>query len=295
VSDDARGLAALLATVRALVALTAADAGLRMPLLLVGSVGEEGIGDLRGMRALFGPGGAGAEARGFISLDGAGVARVISSGVGSRRFRVEVTGPGGHSWVDWGRANPIQILGRAIAALDALPLPAGCTLNVGRIQGGTSINAIPTEAWMEVEVRSEDEDQLGALEAELRQRVEDAMDGGRAGDAAPPVTADGEPAARLSLDRIGQRPGGRTPMGAPLVRAAVAATRAVAGFAEVGASSTDANLPMSLGIPAITLGAGGEAGDAHTPREWYRNRKGPDGVVRALLTLLVLDRAATGP
>ena len=279
ICDDARGLAALLALVRALARLPGRPG---YPLLLAASVGEEGVGDLRGVRYLFGPQGTAPDARGFISLDGAGVGRVIASGVGSRRFRASLSGPGGHSWVDWGRVNPIQILARGLAGFDRIPLGAGSTVNVGRVEGGTSVNAIPTDVWVEYETRSERESELARIEDALTAALEAAVsDANRDGPAGL--------GAVLDIQRIGRRPAGITPPDTQLVRAAVAATRTVAGSAELAASSTDANLPMSLGIPAITLGAGGEAGEAHTPREWYRNDKGPEGVLRALLTLLALD------
>ena len=283
ICDDARGLAVLLALVRALAGLPGRPG---YPVLVAASVGEEGVGDLRGVRHLFGPQGAAPDARGFISLDGAGVGRVIASGVGSRRFRATISGPGGHSWVDWGRVNPIQVLARAVAAFDHIPLPEGCTVNVGRVEGGTSVNAIPTGVWVEYETRSEREDELRRIEGALTRALEEAVAG------ADGAGRDAAGAASLDIQRIGHRPAGITEPGSPLVRAAVAATRVVTGTAELAASSTDANLPMSLGIPAITLGAGGEAGDAHTPAEWYRNVKGPEGVLRALLTLLALDAAA---
>ena len=276
ISDDARGLAVLLAVIRALPPLP------RFPILAVATVGEEGVGDLRGVRHLFGPDGRWREARGFISLDGAGTARVIAAGVGSRRFRVEVRGPGGHSWVDWGRVNPAQILAEAITEAERISLPEGCTFNVGRLGGGTSVNAIPTSAWCELEFRSEDETDLERLEAGLRTLLERVVRIRNTGAA---------DTATLEIERIGRRPAGRTDPAEPLVQAAVAATRAVVGRVTLAASSTDANYPMNVGIPAITLGAGGEAGLAHTPDEWYRNVHGPEGTLRALLTLLLQARS----
>jgi len=281
ICDDARGLAALLSLVRALSALPGRPG---YPILVAASVGEEGVGDLRGVRHLLGPTGAASDARGFISLDGAGVTRVIASGVGSRRFRATLSGPGGHSWVDWGRVNPIQILARGLASFDGIPLGPGSTVNVGRVEGGTSVNAIPTSAWAEYETRSEREEELARVEAALTGALESAVAGANRDVGAGA-------AASLEIRRIGHRPAGITPPDTGLVRAAVAATRAVTGGAELAASSTDANFPMSVGIPAITLGAGGEAGDAHTPSEWYRNEQGPEGVLRALLTLLALEAA----
>ena len=152
ISDDGRGLAALLGLARA---LTAAGVGLSSPLLFVATVGEEGEGDLRGVRHLFREGGPARDARAFISLDGAGLGRVVTGGLGSRRFRLSARGPGGHSWVDWGTPNPIHALARAISSLTELPLrqKPRTTLSVGRWAGGTSVNAIPQDAWVELRDR----------------------------------------------------------------------------------------------------------------------------------------------
>ena len=272
ISDDARGLATLLAVARA---MTGAGIATRAPVIFAATVGEEGIGDLRGVKHLFGTDGAGRGAAGFVSLDGAGLDRIVIDGLGSRRYRLEVTGPGGHSWVDWGTPNPIHALldvGRSLTSI-ALPLDPVTTLTVGRIGGGTSVNAIPQSAWIEIDTRSASGESLDALEAEIRARVEAA------------------PAAHgrlpFGLTVIGDRPGGTSDPDAPLVRAAFAATRAVGGSPLPGLSSTDANVPMALGIPALTIGCGGEAGLAHTTEEWYRNVGGAKGVLRALYTVLL--------
>ena len=257
---------------------------LAAPVLVVATVGEEGVGDLRGVRHLFGSEGRLRDARAFISLDGAGASRVIVGGVGSRRFRARVTGPGGHSWVDWGRVNPLEILSEVGAEFGRMALPPGATLNVGRMGGGTSVNAIPTEAWMEYEVRSEGEEELEGLEEGMDEILQGVL---HRANAAPGVRPGEE--ARLDLERIGRRPAGSTDPREPLVRSAVAATRAVKGEVRFAASSTDANYPMLRGIPSITLGAGGEAGLAHTPREWYRDTGGSEGPLRAFLTLQLLD------
>ena len=278
ISDDGRGLAALAALGRAVV-----DAGVEPPgpLLFVATVGEEGSGDLRGVRHLFREGGPARDAAGFVSLDGAGLARIVNGGLGSRRFRMVVQGPGGHSWVDWGTPNPIHALGRAVGALVELELPDSppTTLTVARWAGGTSINAIPREAWVELEVRSASPGHLDAVEEAVKERVREALRReNRSADAGGDVT--------LEVQIIGDRPPGGTSAEACLVRAAVAATRSVGVEPELAVSSTDANVPMTLGVPAITMGAGGEAGQAHTPDEWYRNEAGPEGILRALLTVL---------
>jgi acetylornithine deacetylase/succinyl-diaminopimelate desuccinylase-like protein len=282
ISDDGRGLAALLGLARV---LALGSVRLRRPLLFAATVGEEGAGDLRGVRHLFREGALAREARGFISLDGAGINRIVTSGLGSRRFRIVVSGPGGHSWVNWGTANPIHALGEAVARWTRIPLsddpPA--TLTVARWGGGTSINAIPQEAWVELELRCLSEEILARLERSIRRTLDEALEASRLG------AAEGTEVLRAEVEGMGTRPAGETNGRELLVRAAVAATRALAATPELAVSSTDANIPMSLGIPAITMGAGGEAGQAHTTGEWYRNVQGPDGVVRALLTVLLVD------
>ena len=277
ISDDARGLAGVLALARA---LSAGGLRLRAPLLVVATVGEEGAGDLRGVRHLFSPEGARAHGcRAFVSLDGAGMRRIVNTGLGSLRYRATIRGPGGHSWVDYGTPNPIHALSRALDELTRVPLPDSpvTTFSVGRWGGGTSVNAIPTEAWVEFEVRSEAEVELSRMDLEIRSildRVTTSIPQGRS--------------LELQLDRLGRRPAGGTSPDHPLVRAVAAATEALGAVAELGISSTDANLPMSIGV---TLGAGGDAGQAHTPDEWYHNVRGPEGIFRALLTLLLADEA----
>jgi tripeptide aminopeptidase len=285
ISDDGRGLAVLLAVARAV-----RESGLRprSPVLFAATVGEEGPGNLRGVRRLFGPDGAGAGAAAFVSLDGAGLDRIVTRGVGSRRFRITVRGAGGHSWVDWGLANPIHALGATVGRLAALELPTDPvgTLTVARWGGGTSINAVPQEAWAEVDTRSESESNLESVEEALRATVTSCVS-----EAAGYASR-----GRLSVEvaTLGVRPGGATPPESDVVRAAVAATRAVGVEPTLSCSSTDANVPMAAGIPAVTLGGGGEAGLAHTTEEWYRNHRGPEGVVRALYVLLLIAGLVPG-
>lgn len=278
ISDDGRGLAALVALA---AALNETDVRTRRPLLFVGTVGEEGIGDLRGVKHLFRDGGPGRSAVGFISLDGAGIRRIVSRGVGSYRFRATFHGRGGHSWVDFGLPNPLHGLGTAIAEWTSLELPRSptTTLTVARTGGGTAINAIPQEAWAEVDLRSEEDGVLRELRETLHEIAESAAE--RHSTGAPE-------ASRLTVDIrvLGERPAGRCPSDAELLSVARAATRAVEVEPKLVASSTDANVAMSLAIPALTLGAGGEADLAHTPEEWYRNERGVEGIVRALLTVL---------
>jgi acetylornithine deacetylase/succinyl-diaminopimelate desuccinylase-like protein len=282
ISDDARGLAVLLAVGRA---LNAARILTVRPVLLAATVGEEGVGNLRGSLHLMGRGGAGREAGAFISVDGAGLDRVVTRGLGSRRFRITVRGPGGHSWTDRGLVNPIHALGRVVAALPGRVRPSESTsaLTVARWGGGTGVNAIPQEAWVEVDVRSESVEVLELVERDLRRTVSGAI-------AEEEATHMG--GLTVHVEQLGVRPGGATPSDAPLVRAAVAATRAVGAEPVMALASTDANAAMAVGIPAITLGGGGEAGLAHTTAEWYRNTKGPEGVLRALYTLLLVAGVA---
>jgi len=281
ISDDGRGLAALLALCRA---LTHTETKLERPLLLVATVGEEGVGDLRGVRHLFSPDGAAHDAAAFISLDGAGRRGIVSEGLGARRLRVELTGPGGHSWSDWGRVNPIHALSRGLASIQEIALPESTTLSVGRIGGGKSVNAIPQSAWAEVEVRSLDEGHLVTMEAELLARLAAAVEDENQ------ARSSGTDPLTMVHSTIGSRPAGVTPEDSPLVRAAVAATSALGAQPVSVPSSTDANVPMAAGIPAITIGAGGQAGGAHTTDEWYRNTNGPDGIARAALIVILLDQ-----
>lgn len=273
ISDDARGLACLVAVARAME-----HAGLRplRSLLFVGTVGEEGAGDLRGVKHLFGRDGEASDAAGFISLDGAGLDRIVVHGLGSRRYRVTVEGPGGHSWVDWGTPNPLHALTRIGTRLVDIPLSADprSTLTLARTGGGKSINAIPQEAWLEVDTRCAANTPLDALQRRIREIVEEE------------VSREG-PGLSGRVDVIGHRPGGETPESSPLVQAALEATRARGRMPRLALSSTDANIPMSLGIPSLTLGCGGDAGLAHTTDEWYRNVNGPDGIIRALHTILL--------
>ncbi|HIF06625.1 MAG TPA: M20/M25/M40 family metallo-hydrolase [Gemmatimonadetes bacterium] len=281
ISDDARGLAAVVAIARAVsrVGITT-----RLPILFAGTVGEEGSGDLRGVRHLFGEGGAASLAAGFISLDGAGMKYVVTRGLGARRFRVVLRGRGGHSWIDWGAPNPIHALGRAVGALATWPTPTDppLSLTVARWGGGTSVNAIPEEAWADLDLRSESSNHLANGEERMRAVLERSVSEENSG------TTDRSRHLEVEIKLVGHRPAGLTELESPLVVAALEATRASGVEPVTTVSSTDANLPMSLGIPAVTLGAGGSAGEVHTTGEWYRNDNGPLGIQRALHTLMLV-------
>lgn len=286
IADNARGVAALLTLV---AVLRECRIRTQRPLWFVGTVGEEGAGDLRGVKHLFGGRGEFRDAAGFISLDGTGLQRVVHRAIGSRRLRAVLQGPGGHSWSDYGAANAVHALGEAIARLGRLPHPAAgrATLTVARVGGGSSINAIPADAWLEVDIRGEEQSTVAELEQKARDVLRAAVEEENA--RRRPATA----ALSLSITQIGDRPGGEVADSVALVRAAVAATRVVGARPQLAASSTDANVPIALGIPAVTLGAGGESGGIHTLGEWYTDRDAARGVERALLTTLAaagLDR-----
>ena len=282
IGDDCRGLAAMLGVIRALH-----DAQVQTPgtLTFVADVGEEGLGDLRGMKQLFNEDMKG-QIDDFISIDGTG-GSITHIGVGSYRYRVTFKGPGGHSYGAFGTmANPIHAMGRAIAKIAEFQVPSDpkTTFNVGRVGGGTSVNSIPFEAWMEVDMRSPDVNSLNALNEKFKAAVAQAVEeenrrwGGRG-----PVTAD--PAM------VGNRPAGHTDPDSPIVKTALEATRAVRYEATLGrAGSTDSNVPMNLGIPAVTIGGGGRGTGAHSLNEEYDSTDSWRGTQRALLLVVSLAR-----
>ena len=291
ISDNARGLAALVAVAEAMVAARVRAA---RPILFAATVGEEGSGDLRGVKYLLnGKHSVGAQHAAplpnvaplhptpvaFIALDGAGLDRVIHRALGSKRYQVTFRGPGGHSWAAFGVANPANAVGRAVALLADLPTQQAprTTCAVVRLGGGTGLNSIPQEAWLDLDLRSEDPRALSQLDVTVRAALERAAD-----DENRRRTA-GSPPLRAEIRLLGDRPSGMTPRAHPLVQAAVAANRALGRDAELASASTDANVPIALGIPAIALGAGGKAGDAHLATEWYENVEGALGIIRALL------------
>lgn len=276
ISDDTRGLATVLAVLRAMNQANIRTAG---DILFVGTVGEEGLGDLRGVKHLFRDGGPRIDA--FISIDGTSPDRVTHQGLGSYRYRINFTGPGGHSWGAFGLANPAHALGRAIALFDEAAAEFTAegprtSYNIGRMGGGTSVNSIPFESWIEVDMRSESPESLDAIDAILVASVNEAV------EAENEQRLRGEPVA-ATLDRIGTRPSGSIDESEALVQRSVAATRALDRLPTLGRSSTDSNIPIALGIPAVTLGGGGGGGAGHSLDEWYLNVNGPIGIQRVLL------------
>jgi tripeptide aminopeptidase len=279
ISDDGCGLAALIALAEVLEATQIETAG---SLLFVGTVGEEGEGNLRGVRHLLTTGEWADRVDAFLSFDGAELDRIINTALASRRYRVLLSGIGGHSWGDFGVANPVHALGRAIAKLASYPLPREprTTFNVGRIEGGKSVNAIPQEAAMDVDLRSSSASELMKLDAFFRRAMREAAEEENLGHRR------GDPPLKLKVDLIGERPAGETPVDARLVKLALAATEMLGTKPRLDQASTDSNLPISLGIPAITLGAGGMSGNSHTLDEWYDPRGRDEGLKRALLVIL---------
>jgi acetylornithine deacetylase/succinyl-diaminopimelate desuccinylase-like protein len=285
IADNARGLAALVTIGEALVR---ARVTTRRPVLLAATVGEEGSGDLRGVRHLLSPSDCPTvRPSSFIALDGAGIERIVHRALGARRHRVTFHGPGGHSWAAYGVANPAHAVGRAIDRIASLPAHSAprTAHSVVGIGGGTSLNSIPQSAWFDIDLRSEDPAALQELDVEFRRIVERAVqdENKRRTPGSQPLSYD--------IQNIGDRPSGLTPRSHPLVQAAVAATRAVGHEHQLACASTDANVPIALGVPAVALGAGGRSGDAHLPTEWYENDKGALGIVRALLVTAAMAEA----
>src|SRR5437867_5731420 len=273
IADNARGLAALVTIAEALVRARVAT---RRPVLFAATVGEEGSGDLRGVRYLLKDP---IRPHAFIALDGAGIERIVHRALGARRYRVTYRGPGGHSWAAFGVANPANAVGRAIDGIADIPTHHAprTSCSVVRLGGGTSLNSIPQEAWFDVDLRSEEPRALERLDAAVRHALTESLDEENR------RRLPGTESLTVDVRRVGDRPSGLTPRAHPLVQTAVAATRAVGHAHQLACASTDANVPIALGVPAVALGAGGRAGDAHLPTEWYENDKGALGIVRALL------------
>jgi len=279
--DNGAGVAAMMAVA---AAMRHAGIAAARDIVFAGNVGEEGEGDLRGMRRLYGERADRVEAH--VVLDGAGDASAVTQALGSQRWRVTVRGPGGHAWTDAGRPNPIAILSRAIHRFSGVTLPDAprTTVNVGTIAGGTAINAIPESAAASFDLRSTEREQLIRLEVELHRAVEDAALAAAQGQR--PETM----GLRWSVEKIGDRPAGRLAADAKLLELLRAVDRHLGIRTELRVASTDANIPLSLGVPAVSLGAGGTAGGIHTHAEWYDAR----GRESALKRILLLVLAACG-
>ena len=279
IGDDSRGLAALLSLIKTMNENSIATIG---DLVVVGTVGEEELGNLRGVKALFRDH---ADIDGFISIDGLGITRVVNQATGSHRYEMIFRGPGGHSFQEFGLPSAIHAMGRAVAKISELQTPSDpkTTFTVGTVSGGTSVNAIAGEAKMAVDMRSNSTDELLKLEARLLDLVRQAVV---------------EENARWNTDKmtveitlIGDRPAGTVSMDSPIVQAAQRTVAAIGRGLRVtfAGSSTDSNIAMSLGIPAVTIGGGGEGGNWHSRNEWYKPVDAWMGPQSALLTVLMLS------
>jgi len=294
VSDNGAGLTALLAVARAIRSTATFETGdLWDRLLLIANVGEEGEGNLRGMRHLCGQPDLIERIGAFLVLDGAAIDHITVHALGSRRFEVSFTGPGGHSWSDFGIGNPVHALCRAVARfVDENPLDPRATprvsVNVGIVDGGTSVNAIPASARAKIDIRSESNDRIEELVTALHEAVNYAEYAENKfliesrGPAMNRVTA--------KIKEIGNRPASVLPADAPLLKTIRAVDAHLGIRARLDCASTDANIPLSMGIPAISIGAGGKGGGAHTVAEWYRPDGRDLGLKRILLTAAMLLR-----
>jgi acetylornithine deacetylase/succinyl-diaminopimelate desuccinylase-like protein len=286
IGDNARGLAGMLALadVLGVPGLDGDAVELSRPVEFVATVGEEGLGNLRGARRYFDDlSQQGVIAHAVLALDGPGDERVVHHALGSKRYRIVFVGAGGHSWADFGRPNAVHAAGHVAHWLSKLPhdYRGQVAVSVGRIGGGESLTAIASHAWMEVDLRAADAASLSNADRQLRALVRQAL-------VEENHLAGSEP-LRADIELLGERPAGHLDVDHPVVALAMAATRS-SGSEPLGAiASTDANIPLSRGIPAITIGAGGRGGGAHTQEEWYENLHGARGLSRALSIVLALS------
>tara|TARA_R110002012_G_scaffold56192_3_gene143872 strand:- start:12299 stop:13603 length:1305 start_codon:yes stop_codon:yes gene_type:complete len=283
IGDDTRGLAMLISMLKA---MNKADIKTEKDLLIVGTVGEEGLGDLRGMKYMFNESGLDIES--WIAIDGGSLGRISNAGLGSKRYKLMIKGQGGHSWGAFELANPHHALGKAIdifseAAWDYTSGNSPKTsFNVGRIGGGTSVNSIPFESWMEVDMRAIDPKNLDEIEIIFKESVEKAISEYNASGVRGEVT--------YELIKIGDRPSGELPASLPLIQRTMAATKLFGETPELGRGSTNINIPVSKGIPAVCIGRGGQGGGAHSLHEWYLNDEESDESIQ-LAMLITLSQA----
>ncbi|MGD0987766.1 MAG: M20/M25/M40 family metallo-hydrolase [Candidatus Sulfotelmatobacter sp.] len=289
VSDNGAGVTALLAIAALLRTVRVRHS---LPFVFIGNVGEEGEGDLRGMRHIFSTPRWKDSIAYSIVLDGAGADTIVAEALGSRRFEVIVRGPGGHSWSDFGAPNPIVILAKGIEAFTATPVPAvpKTTFNIGSIRGGTSVNSIPESASMKVDIRSTSMAEMERLEQTLRIALNRAVeDETMAAEMKSP--AQRRPGVSCEVVAIGSRPAGELSTSARILHVIRAVDAQINNAAQVQRASTDANIPLSLGLEAIAIGGGGAGGGAHTLQEWFDSNGRELGLKRILLTMLALAGA----
>jgi acetylornithine deacetylase/succinyl-diaminopimelate desuccinylase-like protein len=287
--DNGAGVVGMLAIAHALVH---ANVDLPAPLILLGNVGEEGEGDLRGVRHVYQQIALASRIAAHIVLDGAGADSAVTQGLGSRRFRVTVTGPGGHSFTDAGTPNPIAALASALSTLAQTPLPdePRTTFNIGTIHGGTSVNSIPENVNTSIDFRSTSSEQLLRLEVALHRAVEDAVE--LANRSVKSAAIRNRGLLSFSITKIGDRPAAHLPSDAPLLDALRAVDRHLGLHTDLRLGSTDANIPLSLGVQSLSMGAGGLGGGAHTLAEWYSAQDREVGLRRVLLLTLAMTQWA---
>jgi acetylornithine deacetylase/succinyl-diaminopimelate desuccinylase-like protein len=287
--DNGAGVVGLLAIANALVE---SQVELSASLLFIGNVGEEGEGDLRGVRHLYSQTALAGRIAAHIVLDGAGADSAVTQALGSKRYQVLITGPGGHSFTDAGTPNPIAALASALAVLSQTTLPDDprTTLNLGTILGGTSVNSIPESAQASIDFRSTSSDQLLRLEVALHRAVEDAVE--RANAAAKMRLIPSKGSLSFSIQKIGDRPAAQLPADSALLETLRGVDRHLGLRTDLRLGSTDANIPLSLRIPALSMGAGGEGGGAHTKSEWYSAKDREVGLKRVLLLTLAMTEWA---
>jgi tripeptide aminopeptidase len=287
VSDNGAGVVAMLAIASLLRSVRIRHA---LPFVFIGNVGEEGEGDLRGMRHIFSTPRWKDSIAHTLVLDGAGADTIVAEALGSRRFEVIVRGPGGHSWSDFGATNPIVILARAIETFAATTVPAvpKTTFNIGVIRGGTSVNSIPESASMKVDIRSTSMAEMERLEQSLRRALNRAVEDETMTSEMRSTTQKRPSGVNCEIVVIGNRPAGELPSGARILQAVRAVDAQLSIAAQVQRASTDANVPLSLGLEAVAIGGGGSGGGAHTLQEWFDSNGRELALKRILLTMLAL-------
>jgi acetylornithine deacetylase/succinyl-diaminopimelate desuccinylase-like protein len=280
--DNGAGVAGMLALVHAIVN---AKIALPVPVVILANVGEEGEGDLRGVRHFYAHSPFTSRVAAHIVLDGAGADSAVSQALGSRRFQVTISGPGGHSFTDAGTPNPIVGLSAALSMLSETSLPdePRTTLNIGTIHGGTSVNSIPESAAASIDFRSTDADELVRLEVALHRAVEDAVERTNGAARAYPRSRG---SLSFAIEKIGDRPAANSPTDSLLLETLRSVDRHLGLRTDLRLGSTDANIPIARGVPSLSLGAGGDGGGAHTLAEWYSDKDRELGLRRVLLLVL---------
>jgi acetylornithine deacetylase/succinyl-diaminopimelate desuccinylase-like protein len=287
--DNAAGVIGMLAIAKAFIH---AKVKLSAPLLFLGNVGEEGEGDLRGVRHFYEQQALASRIAAHIVLDGAGLDSAVTQALGSKRYLVTIKGPGGHSFTDSGTPNPIAAMATALATLAKIPLPDQpvTTLNLGTVHGGTSVNSIPECASASIDFRSTSATELLRLEVALHRAVEDAVENWNV--FAKSKMSRGRGTLSFSIEKIGDRPAAQLPPDSPILEALRAVDRHLGIQTDLRLGSTDANIPIALGVPSLSMGAGGDGGGAHTLGEWYSDKDREIGLRRVLLLILAMNEWA---